>query len=65
MPNCYPGYPDEHEFNEECSVPLYESQKAVDMMLQLAVVGAASIVRDHIIDQQMHDDWIKETSEEI
>ena len=65
MLNGDPGYPDEYDFNEEGSVPLHHYYKAVDMMLQLAVVGAASIVRDHIIDQQMHDDWIKETSKEV
>ncbi len=65
MGNGDPGYPDEYDFNEEGSVPLHQYQKAVDMMLQLAVIGAASIIRDHIIDQKLHDEWIKETSEEI
>lgn len=67
-PGCHTipnGDPDEHEFNEEGSVPLYDYQKAVNMMLQLAVVVAAEIVANTIVDQKLHDEWIEETRKNV
>lgn len=65
MPNGDPGDPDDYEFNEEGSVPLYNYAKAVDMMLQLAVVGASRIVGDAAADQAMYEEWKKEKEEAV